>query len=376
MKKRFVYLAALSFVLFFASENKSHSQVSHGLEEVTKLVADTGQFKSELSAYPYVYYTPETKFAFGVGGIFIFYTKKEENLSPSKITLGGYYSTTGQYKITLNNVFYFNQDNMYLSMPIEYGYFVDRFWGVGNNTPDSQTTGYTQTTFSTTLTFQIPPTLFEANRTGILFDYYNTTIEDKKENELLINDAVIGSNGGSSFGIGGDLIWDSRDNIFFPNSGGYQYFKTIFHPGLGDFNYALFQLDVRQYYAFKKNHVIAGNFFYEGTSGDAPFNKLPALGGQNRMRGFFQGRYRDNNFMALQLEYRQYFYKRFGFVAFGGMGDVADEIMSFRSRDLKYSYGGGLRFLFNKKQNVNLRMDFGFGSGGNSGIYFGIEEAF
>lgn len=38
--------------------------------------------------------------------------------------------------------------------------------------------------------------------------------------------------------------------------------------------------------------------------------------------------------------------------------------------------GGGLRYLFNKKENVNLRMDIGFGRDGNTGIYFGIKEAF
>jgi hypothetical protein len=35
-----------------------------------------------------------------------------------------------------------------------------------------------------------------------------------------------------------------------------------------------------------------------------------------------------------------------------------------------------LIFLFNKKEKVNLRVDVGFGNDGNSGIYFGIEEAF
>ena len=43
---------------------------------------------------------------------------------------------------------------------------------------------------------------------------------------------------------------------------------------------------------------------------------------------------------------------------------------------MKYSYGLGLRFLFNKQQKINLRMDIGFGSDGSRGIYFGIQEAF
>ena len=94
------------------------------------------------------------------------------------------------------------------------------------------------------------------------------------------------------------------------------------------------------------------------------------------MRGYFHGRYRDNIYMMLQLEYRQYFWKRLGFVVFGGAGNVSHEITTFTSSTIKVSYGGGLRFLFNKKQKINLRMDVGFGLDGNMGIYFGIEEAF
>ena len=63
-------------------------------------------------------------------------------------------------------------------------------------------------------------------------------------------------------------------------------------------------------------------------------------------------------------------------MVFGGAGNVADEIMNLSFSDLKYSYGAGLRFLFNKEQKVNLRVDFGFGNDGTKGIYFGIEEAF
>jgi len=43
---------------------------------------------------------------------------------------------------------------------------------------------------------------------------------------------------------------------------------------------------------------------------------------------------------------------------------------------VKLSVGAGLRFLFNKEEKVNLRMDIGIGQNGNTGIYFGLEEAF
>jgi hypothetical protein len=78
----------------------------------------------------------------------------------------------------------------------------------------------------------------------------------------------------------------------------------------------------------------------------------------------------------LQGEYRQFFSKRFGFVLFGGVGNVAENLIDYRFDNLKYSYGAGLRFKFNQEQKVNLRVDFGFGNDGNRGIYFGIQEAF
>ncbi len=122
--------------------------------------------------------------------------------------------------------------------------------------------------------------------------------------------------------------------------------------------------------------MLAANLYLKSVGSNAPFYELPALGGQQPMRGYFAGRYRDRNYMSLQSELRQYFSKRFGFEAFAGVGDVGNEITDLSLRELKYSFGGGLRYLFNKKENVNLRMDIGVGQDGNTGICFGIEEAF
>lgn len=63
-------------------------------------------------------------------------------------------------------------------------------------------------------------------------------------------------------------------------------------------------------------------------------------------------------------------------MTFGGFGDVGSEITDLSLKELKYSVDGGLRYLFNKKENVNLRMDIGIGQDGSTGIYFGIEESF
>jgi outer membrane protein assembly factor BamA len=373
---RIIYLILIHFILnagLSAQDDKTDKSESM----VENKDDSTKNRKMTFSGYPYAYYTPETQLAFGAGGILIFYTSKQKEILPSKVTLGAWYSTNKQYKITLTPIFYFMKNDLYISFPTSFGHFVDKFWGLGNDTPETGNEQYTLDVLSVTLDVQVPPVWFSADRSGIIFDYDKTNIVDKKNNTLLQENLVPGSNGGEIIGIGTDLVWDTRDNLFFPNEGGYQYFKLIVYPSTwSDFVFYSMELDVRNYRSFSPDHVLAGNFYFAAVSGDTPFYKLPALGGQNRMRGYFEGRYRDNVYTMLQLEYRQYFWWKFGFVVFAGMGDVAEELHKFKFDEFKYSMGIGLRFLFNKEEKVNLRMDLGFGNDGNNGIYFGIEEAF
>jgi outer membrane protein assembly factor BamA len=290
--------------------------------------------------------------------------------------VGGFYSTNKQYKLSVNPVIYLKEDKLYISAPFSFGHFVDKFWGIGNSSIETGNEEYTTDVFTASLTVQIPPIGFAADRTGIIFDYNNTKIDDKRDNEYLNENSVIGSNGGTVFGIGTDLVWDSRDNLFFPNKGIYQYFKIVVYPGIGDHVFSLFELDQKYYLSFSPDHVLATNFYIADAQGDVPFYMLPALGGGNRMRGYFKGRYRDKFYSMLQVEYRQYFWRRFGFVVFAGLGDVAPEMTKLQFKELKYSLGVGLRYLFNKEEKVNLRVDIAFGKNGDRGIYFGIEEAF
>jgi len=333
--------------------------------------------KVNFSGYPYAFYSPETQAAFGGGGIFLFYTKnKTDELRPSKIGFGAHYTTNKQYKFSLNPSIYFNSNNVVINMPVSFGYTLDKFWGTGNKTLDTGTEEYFREDFNFQLEVQVPPVLFFADRTGFILDYKNTAVVDVQDNQFLIDESVNGFKGGDLYGIGLNLVWDRRDNLFYPTTGHYQYIKFIVYPEPSDFVFSTFELDVRYYKKLLKNQVLATNLYLKSVGSNAPFYELPALGGQNRMRGYFQGRYRDRNYVAFQTEFRQYVSEKLGFVAFAGFGDVGQEITDLTLKDLKYSFGGGLRYLFNKKENVNLRMDIGVGRDGNTGVYFGIEEAF
>lgn len=383
MKKRtshFILTLVICLLGYNYSFGQEDGDISHSglvLDSLAILSDSIKNFKPSINVYPYVFYTPETELAVGAGGIFVFYTEKDSTIYPSKLGFGGYYSTLKNYKLSVNPAFYFFENDLYIRAPISYGFFVDRYWGAGDESAVTGNEQYSRQDFSATFYLQSPPIVFAADRSGLVIDYNNTEIIDKMQNSFLNDSLVTGSDGGEILGFGVDLTWENRDNIFFPNTGGYQYFRfTLYPEGVSDYNYIDIELDVRQYWSFKPDHVIAANLYLNSIIGDAPFYKQAALGGSKRMRGYFQGRYRDNFYTMLQAEYRQYFWKRFGFVVFGGYGNVAGEILEYNFKTLKYSYGAGLRYQFNKKQKINLRMDIGFGEDGNRGIYFGIEEAF
>jgi hypothetical protein len=69
-------------------------------------------------------------------------------------------------------------------------------------------------------------------------------------------------------------------------------------------------------------------------------------------------------------------YKGIGIAGFGSIGNVGNSLADFHLNDIKYSYGARIRVALNKKEKLNLRIDYGFGKGGNNGLYFQIGEAF
>ena len=337
----------------------------------------TDQFKSSIDAYPFVYYTPETEFAFGAGGVVTFFPQKQRLLNPSSVSVSGFYSTVKTYQFDLDAKLFFSKNQLASSMEFRYAHNVDRFYGIGNNTPDLGNEEYVLDNAGGMIDFQMPPAIIISDRAGFIIEYREYFMNDVKSNPYLQSDSVTGVNGGTVSGLGMVYVWDNRDQIFFPNDGGLSEFKFILYTkDLGsDFTFTWLEINARRYWAFLPDHVLAVQTYLNIVGGEPPFYKLPALGGSRIMRGYYQGRYRDFSFFSSQVEYRQYFLPRFGFVGFFGIGLIDKNLTSMQVRSMKYSYGAGLRFLFNKEQKINLRMDIGFGKE-TSGVYFGIEEAF
>ena len=177
-------------------------------------------------------------------------------------------------------------------------------------------------------------------------------------------------------GLGLLLQYDSRDFIPNPKRGVYIMFRETAYPQwLGSYNRSLWRTTfIADYYQqVWKGGVLAFDLYGQFNSDNSPWAMREELGTTFRMRGYYLGRYTDNNIATFQVELRQQIVRRFGFAAWVGTGTVFPNFNDFKIKNLLPNYGVGLRWEF--KHNVNLRIDYGFGKD-TGGIVFNISEAF
>ena len=360
----FYYLIILLF--FFIAEINAQS------EEDTTVTNGITFF-----GYPYLFYTPETNLAFGAGGIMYFRTAREPELNLSSVLLSGYYTINSQYSLTLAPELYLSRNRYIARGEFNFGKFLDKFYGYGSNSEEIDNPDYFTQNFGINLNFQAD--VSEKFEIGAIYDFLYTNVIDKKNNPFLNNNSVLGSEGGISSGLGLKLVWDSRDYVYLPTTGGYYIVSAVYYKKVlgSDFEFNDYLIDLRRYFKITQGHILTFQLYGNFARGFPPFYEMPRLGGDVTMRGYYEGRYRDRNFVATQAEYKTWLVEKWklGVVLFGGVGDVADELDDLKVKDFKYSYGFGFRYIFDEKERLTVRADFGFGKN-TSGVYFAMQEAF
>lgn len=328
-------------------------------------------------AYPYAFYSPESSLAFGGGGIVYFILLPKQEAKASSITPSFYYSINGQYDLTIIPEIYLFNDNLRIWSKVNYASIFDRYYGIGNKTEEIENDKYLQNNFQIQL--KVQPKLFDERlNIGINYEFRDMSVVDQKGNPFLEDTALVGREGGLTSGLGLALSWDTRDNNFFPSSGGfYEIYATHFTDFWGsDYNYTKNVIDLRQYINLTLDHVLAVQAYILRETDTPPFYDLGLLGGSRIMRGYITGRYRDRVYYTIQSEYRMpQLVWRFGLILFAGVGDVATSLSMLEISTVKPTYGLGIRFRIDELQKVEVRMDVGFGKGTN-GIYFDINQAF
>jgi hypothetical protein len=71
-----------------------------------------------------------------------------------------------------------------------------------------------------------------------------------------------------------------------------------------------------------------------------------------------------------EAEFRWRFWKRFGMVAFAGVGEVAESVSDFNTEDLLPSAGLGLRFMLSEDHRLNLSVDWARGQDSDAWYFY------
>jgi hypothetical protein len=332
--------------------------------------------KPKIGILPSAFYTPETRLAFG-GLIYSHFKTKLKDTIIKKSNTQSYfsYSINKQFFFANDYQIWLKKNYVYLTGTIEYSRFPSFFYGIGNNTKESDKMMVYFDVFKT----QTKSLIKISNKFygGILFHYQKVVDQTSDFMPDNLCAEMYGNMGFQTKGIGSIIMLDNRNNPLNPSKGyyieaSYTDYKNVFN------NKNMFTnltVDLRRYHTFLHKLIWNGNLYMAFNKGDVPHLLLAEIGGPRFLRGYYRGRFRDNNVIIAQQEFRMPIYKVLGLAVFGGIGEVASTINQFKKNQIHYSYGAGLRIKINKKENSNIRIDYGI-TKDSQGLYVVFAEAF
>lgn len=179
--------------------------------------------------------------------------------------------------------------------------------------------------------------------------------------------------------------YTTRRNPNNPQSGFFG--SLVYRPNLrwlgSDQNWQSLIADVRKYVPWPgstRNILAFWGMAWLSLGQQAPYLDLPSTGWDtysNLGRGYVQGRFRGQNLIYLETEYRLSLLHNglLGGVIFANMQAYSNWPVNTFDRLLPGG-GLGLRFKVNKHSNLNFAFDYGFGIGGSNGVFLNLGEVF
>jgi hypothetical protein len=323
------------------------------------------------------FYTPDT--SFGLGG-YVVTVVDPKQCCPNRVPdeYSGYAAITAKRQVIagFTPTVFFLDGFLKLKGKLEGGRYPTYFWGAGPDSRPENKEHYVP------LELLAEAELLFALAKGLYLGpaVHGRTVEmlARKPGGLLETSGLPGAEGGLEMALGAQLSYDSRDSIFYPLRG--SYLEGTFHWGDrllgGDHRYQRLKLDLAHFLGLGGRHVLAVQGLVIVGGGDISLQSMGSLGGNKMMRGMYQYRFVDRNSAAAQLEYRFPLFWRLGGVVFGGLGEVAHDLLGYSFSKLQYAGGTGLRLMLDKAARVNLRVDLGVDAEGIPNFYILVKEAF
>jgi len=315
---------------------------------------------------PTIGYSPETRTYIGAVTLFTFNLFKDSLTRTSNAKFEFNYTWNKQLILDMEWNYFFKEEKWFTKGKLQYSDYPDFYYGVGSNTPESNKVLYNskRIVFEANLLKKVGSKFFLGPNVRYI-NYYNVSYTGVLSYTELADNYT--------FGVGLTLLRDTRDNLLTPEKG--FYFNFIAGYNFTKFKGGQTTIDLRYYKTWAEKFTWANRLISEFNFGNPPFYDYAFLGGDQFVRGYDYGRYRDKNLTSWQTELRLSLIWKFGMAAFGGLSNLYNA-SNFSLENTKPNYGLGLRFLVDKHDKTNLRLDYAIGNGENSGFYISFGESF
>ena len=319
------------------------------------------------------HYSTDTELGLGLVAAGLYRNHDTDSLlPPSNVSIFGDVSTVGFYMLGVRGTNIFPHDRYRLSYTTFFYSFPSDFWGIGfdngNDDGNKSEMRRWQAKAKVTLLRKLGDNLYVGP---------SATFDNVRGSRIERPELLDGMDSETwNIGLGLSVVYDSRDVLTNPHKGYYLDISQSVRPKFMGNDYAFATTDIQAdgYWPTWKGATLAADFRTTLNFGNPSWAMMALLGNSYSMRGYYEGRYRDKHKAEAQIELRQHVWRRNGIVVWAGLGTVFGKFSQLRAYRLLPNAGIGYRWEF--KKDVNVRLDYGFGKGGQSGFIFNINEAF
>ncbi len=352
--------------------------------------------RSSLFPIPVVGYSPEKGFEFGVAALYSYYgDKRNPSLLTRNSTMAALvtFTTRQQFKLNFQTDNWTRNNDFHIKTNLRYHNFPVYYYGIGDSThfADQSLIGNKRYKISVEAEKRVTSHFYA----GLSVTYQHDKYTADNEKGIFPESVLVDKTGGYATFLGVTGVYDNRDNQNYCTDGTYVRFNAAYAPSfLSKHPLWRFEVKASQFIPVTRKSTLGLNGFAQSLQGKTlPFYLLPELGNDNIMRGYYTGRYREQNYLAAQAEYRYFVDPKiriklwfvdlqptFALAGFAGAGTVFNND-GFSFSRLKPNYGLGIRYFYDKSARITVRLDYGWGEKRpgekrQSGFYLSLSEAF
>ncbi|HGY9612946.1 BamA/TamA family outer membrane protein [Vibrio harveyi] len=370
------YSLALTALLSSSSAFAMQQDESSLMDDIlTKLGSSETVDESKLidwGVLPGPFVNPEQGFGIGVAAVGLYTPYDWQKGDPySTVTVTSYGSTSGSYGLGLNNRTYLKNDKVRLLGEAWISHTPGYYWGIGSQAAENENNKVQYEGQRLQLSPKIAVEVAPNTYAKLGWQWQSFSKVDGVDGDILPSEVADATSSGALVG----MEYDTRDFEPNPMRGQFLDIEWIANrDSLGsDEDYDNLVANYRVYQQWSDTTIIAMEVYSQSIFGDAPWFDYAQLGDDQRMRGYYQGQYRDKHQLSTQVEIRHTIAGRHGVVGWLGAGNIAPTYHDLFKSSWLPTVGVGYRFAF--KARINVRVDLGVGKD-STGFYFQINEAF